>query len=460
MIFNSPPPYSKAKPYAGKIGIGQRDITPPPGITNNNWGAASQLTSTGIHRPLYVTCITFQSFNSDQPLVLISADLGWWKNMEDEWYVRNFILEKLNLDQRQVMFCLTHTHAGPSLNRGDKDKPGGYLIEPYLDQIKSTCVELIQECFHQKKAGVLTWEYGTCNLAKNRDLFDKEAKRYLVGFNPEIKADDTLLVGRITDEDGKIFGSIVNYACHPTTLGWENLKISPDYLGSFREIMESFTGSPCLFIQGASGDLAPAEQYSGSLAMADKHGRQLAYASLAVLEGMLPPEKELVLHEIVESGAPLAVWKNGKMKANTLFSSEIIEVELVLKPLLSIEELEEAIKKCDDPVIKERQVRKLGVRKSVGNGQTTKILIWFWQFGGCILLGQPNEAYSVFQETIREKFDYIPVIIGNVVNGHIGYLPPEHLYGEDIYSVWQTPYEKGSYEIIIASILDRLKMIT
>lgn len=268
----------KPRPYIGKIGVGQCDITPPPGINNKNWGASSQFTSSGIHKPLVVTCITFQSSTSDKPLILVSADLGWWKNMEDEWYVRSYVLEKLNLDKTQLMICLTHTHAGPNLNRGDKDKPGGYLIEPYLDQLRTVCVELIQKCFLQSRTGVLTWEYGKCNLAKNRDLFDKENNRYVVGYNPKVKPDDTLLVGRITDEKGGIFASIVNYACHPTTLGWENHKISPDYLGSFREIMELSTGSPCLFIQGASGDLAPAEQYSESLALAEKHGRQLIQA--------------------------------------------------------------------------------------------------------------------------------------------------------------------------------------
>ncbi|MEX2567393.1 MAG: hypothetical protein WD431_15725 [Cyclobacteriaceae bacterium] len=460
MNFNSPNPRSRARPYKGKIGVGQMDITPLSGINNKNWGAASQFTSMGIHKPLYVTCITFQSFNSDKPLILISADLGWWKNMEDEWYVRNYVLENLNLDPSQLMICLTHTHAGPNLNREDKDKPGGHLIEPYLDQIRSACVELIEGCFLEQKTGVLTWEYGKCNLAKNRDLFDRENNRYLVGFNPEMKADDTLLVGRITDEKGNIFASIVNYACHPTTLGWENSKISPDYLGSFREIMEPSTGCPCLFIQGASGDLAPAEQYTGSLSIADKHGRQLAYSCLAVLESMLPPEEELVLDKIVESGAPLAVWKNGKMTTNTNSASEIIEVEVELKPLPTIEELLEETKNCDDPVLNERLVRKLGVRKSVGNGTTTKIPVWVWRLSDCILLGQPNEAYSVFQQTIRERFDSLPIIIGNVVNGHIGYLPPEKLYGENIYSVWQTPYEKGAHEIIVSSILNKLKTIT
>jgi hypothetical protein len=49
-----------------------------------------------------------------------------------------------------------------------------------------------------------------------------------------IAVDDTLLVGRIVDSSGQHSATIVNYACHPTTLAVENDLISPDYLGALR----------------------------------------------------------------------------------------------------------------------------------------------------------------------------------------------------------------------------------
>ena len=48
---------------------------------------------------------------------------------------------------------------------------------------------------------------------------------------------------------------MVNYACHPTTLAWENTLISPDFPGAMREVVERATAAPCVFLQGASGDL-------------------------------------------------------------------------------------------------------------------------------------------------------------------------------------------------------------
>src|SRR5207244_4306015 len=103
-----------------------------------------------------------------------------------------------------------------------------------------------------------------------------------------------LVVGRVTGVNGNVVATLVNYACHPTTLAWDNLLLSPDFPGAMREVLErQFSGAPCIFLQGASGELAPREQYTGETAIADAHGRQLAYAALAVLEGMLPPSTGL-----------------------------------------------------------------------------------------------------------------------------------------------------------------------
>mgnify|MGYP006172841585 CR=1 FL=1 len=42
----------------------------------------------------------------------------------------------------------------------------------------------------------------------------------------------------LVPNDGLTLGTIVNYACHPTTLAWENRDISPDYIGAMREVID------------------------------------------------------------------------------------------------------------------------------------------------------------------------------------------------------------------------------
>ena len=83
-----------------------------------------------------------------------------------------------------------------------------------------------------------------------------------------------------------------------------------------REVVEEHTGgAPCLFLQGASGELGPAHQYVGDPAVADQHGRRLGFSALSALEGMLPPGQALRYDGVVESGAPLAVWLPGAVRA-------------------------------------------------------------------------------------------------------------------------------------------------
>jgi hypothetical protein len=271
----------------------------------------------------------------------------------------------------------------------------------------------------------------------------------VVGFNPGNNADDTLLTGRIIGKDGKILGTIVNYACHPTTLAWDNLLISPDYVGAMRGVVESATEVPCLFLQGASGELAPAEQYTGDTEVADKHGRQLGYAVLSSLESMLPAGKELSFNKIIESAAPLAVWSLKESNPSTKLKATKTEVPFALKEMPSIAEIERQWNECTPGAEKEKLWRKLNIRKSTGDGDVMTTPLWIWQLGGAFLVGQPNEAYSIFQQELRKLFPHNAVAVMNIVNGHMGYLPPAHLYEKDIYPVWQTPFAKGSLELLI-----------
>src|SRR5436309_3512442 len=111
--------------FRGLIGAAREDITPPVGIYARSWGAAMHDVMDGVHRPLTLTCLMFQSSESSPPLVLIGVDLGWWRSREDEWALRGPILEALALDKSRLMICLSHTHAGPSLQRESASKSGG-----------------------------------------------------------------------------------------------------------------------------------------------------------------------------------------------------------------------------------------------------------------------------------------------------------------------------------------------
>lgn len=447
--------------FAGQIGIAQEEINPPEGIYARNWGAAKNDIAGGMHRPLTLTCFTFQSAGNEQPLILIGADLGWWKNSEYELQLRNRLLTALSLDSSQLMFCLSHTHAGPGICPDDAAQPGGDLIEGYLQSVGETTLKTIRKALENAVPAILSCDYGKCNMAVNRDLPDPHGDRILTGFNPEGFADDTLLVGRITEiASNNIIGVMVNYACHPTTLAWENELISPDYIGAMRELVEAVTDAPCLFIQGASGDLSAREQFSGDTGLADRYGRQLGFSVLSTLEGMLSPGHLLAYAGVIESGASLGMWKElpfqPSSQVNTL--KEILEFEL--KDFPELDEIEADLETCQDRVLKERLWRKRCIRKAIGNEDTAKVPVWIWKLGDLMIVGQPNEPYADFQIELRKAFPQYAVAVGNLVNGSIGYLPPSWLYEKNAYPVWQTPFAAGGLDHLTMKTVQLIKKLT
>jgi hypothetical protein len=295
-------PYTYAHPgFSGYIGIAREDITPPVGIYNRNWGAAVHDVAAGIHRPLTLTVLTLQAEKNGDPLILAGADLGWWRDPKDEWYVRGALLDALGLDPARFLFNFTHTHAGPTLSRDDADKPGGEFIAPYLDSLRHDLIATTRRALARATPATLDFAYGKCGLAANRDLPAPpsppspqragEGDHYLCGFNPSVPADDTLLLGRVCGPNGTILATLINYACHPTTLAHENHLLSPDFVGGMAEVIESNTKADCLFLQGASGDLAPRSQYTSLLAAAEKNGAPWATPRTRRLRGMLPAVK-------------------------------------------------------------------------------------------------------------------------------------------------------------------------
>lgn len=458
----SPRPMVAPSPRAAcRFGVAQCDVTPPAGIYFRNWGAATRDTPAGVHRPFYAAALTVREGDED-PLVLISLDGGWWQASADEWYVRGAVVEALGIDPARVMINLSHTHAGPSLVLENEQRPGGEFIRPYLESLRTKLVATVREALYKETQGELRWAVGHSDLATNRSLRDPAGDRFVTGFNPKGSADDTVLVGRVTTDDGTVIGTLLNYACHPTTLAWDNVLLSPDYIGAARTVMEDATGgAPCLFLLGACGELAPAHQYVGDVDVADGHGRRLGHAAVAALESMLPTGQDLAFDGIVESGAPLGVWLPRDTAAPAKDVAAIqLELPLPIKPdYPPLADILAELAEAKEGFAIERLHRKARLRRSLGDGDTYAFSTWAWKVGDVIFLGWPGEAFSSIQQDLRAAYPDLAIVVMNVVNGTIGYLPPAQLYDEDMYEVWQTPLERGCLEALDGACRDAIDQL-
>ncbi len=427
------------------VGISRQDITPPEGIRAKNWGPAEWEESVGQHHSMTLTALAIGG-ELHETMLIIGLDATWWRREEDERNLREMVLAATGISPSNLMIALSHTHAGPSLSTGESHLPGGHLIPGYLEKIGEAAVTAASQAMSSRQASRIEWAFGTCGLASNRELVvDGKA---VVGFVPGVDADDTVAVARITTSDGAILGTVVNYACHPTTLSWQNQAISPDYVGAMRALVEAETGQPCLFFQGASGDLAPREQYTGDLSVADRHGLSLGHAVLAALHTLPSPAQVLELTEIVESGAPLAMWTSVPEVADSTLKSLHSTVTLNLHaPTLG--ELEKGWGDINPVSLKERQTRALALRETLGDRKTTEYPVWVLRVGDGVIVGSPGEPYSQLQKNLRERFPHTALMIVNFVNGPgFMYVPTADAYERGAYQSWQTLFAAGSLELI------------
>ena len=234
------------------------------------------------------------------------------KDMDE---LRQAVAKQAGVAVEQILVAFSHTHAAGLMDSSRAHLPGGDLIAPYLKKTATQVAEIVRQARQSVVPATITYGTGHCALAAHRDLWDEKTKQFVCGYHPAGPVDDTVLVGRVTAGDGKPLATFVNYACHPTTLAWQNTLISPDYIGALREVVEKETGVPCVFLQGASGDIGPREGFVGDVAVADRNGRQLGHLVLATLAQLPPPGTRYEYTGPVVSGATIGTWEHRPLPA-------------------------------------------------------------------------------------------------------------------------------------------------
>ncbi len=466
------PPQSRCKAAAAQI-----DITPPLGIYHRMWGAAKHDQATSVHRPLHGTMLWIAPRNDDrsQSSVVIALD-HCILDAEDLALIQTSVATSLHIAAEQVIVCLSHTHAAGLMSRTRSSMPGGTMIGPYLDGLARQLGELALTLRERLVDATIVYGSGRCDLAAERDYWDVDQGRYVCGFNPTGVADDQLVVGRVTDESGACLATIVNYACHPTTLAWDNQAISPDYVGAMREVIEAYTKAPCLFLQGASGDLGPREGFVGDTEVADRNGRKLGFAALATLESLPPSGATFDYAGAVVSGTQIGTWKYNACSQECLQRSEAWDRDTVVAHLPyrhdmpSLEETREQLQQWNEReraaseagddqqraycrAMAEQMERQVWRQASLPQGKCFPLSMQMLHWGTARWLFVPGEHYQVLQTTLRKRFPGEVWIIATICNGwQPGYVPPARKYGYGIYQEQIAIVAAGSAELVVETV--------
>lgn len=463
------------------VGIAQADITPPVGIYHRMWGAAKHDRATGVHRPLRASVLMLAPLekdegpqraaaaNSNQRMALLVTDhcLLWGTELQA---LKDFVCSRTGLEQHQLAVLFSHSHSAGLMGLERQNLPGGELIKDYLDRFALQCVELIQAATNRMEPSWISYGQAHCNLARHRDAWDESSKQFVCGLNPEGSSDDTVVVARICDDQQQLRGTLINYACHPTTLAWENTLISPDFVGAMREVVEQNLGGSCLFAQGASGDLGPHEGFVGDPRVADRNGRQLGFAALSSLEALPASGTRYVYQGPVVSGATLGQWRHENLSAadarpKRTWTLSCREVALEYRPELpgkaaTLAEREKFLAEeraalaagntlaaRDARANAERATRILSRIANFPPGEKFPLLVRVLRLGDGAWVFVEGEHYQYLQRELRGRFPNHPIVVCTIVDGsRCIYLPTADTYGKGIYQESIAVLAAGSLE--------------
>jgi hypothetical protein len=220
-----------------QAGAAKVDITPPTGFPMWGYGARHAAGSDGVLDPLHARAVVLAV--GEQRIAVVSLDLGRAPTRKYTEAIRQRVKAA---GIGHLFLVASHTHHGPVLELETWPKPEAPYVRTLEDKLVGVILDAAKR-LRPARLGVASRE-----VALNRNRHSKR---------PDRPVDRELLVVRVEGEDGKPIAHLVNFAAHATMLDAKLLKFSADYPGALAALVEKETGAPCLFLQGAAGDLSP-----------------------------------------------------------------------------------------------------------------------------------------------------------------------------------------------------------
>ncbi|MGE3314019.1 MAG: hypothetical protein AB7O26_02805 [Planctomycetaceae bacterium] len=469
-------------------GLARTEITPPVGIYHRMWGAAKHDRAAGVHRPLFATVLILEPLTaSDAERHYLVALDHCLLRPEDMDRFHEDVAGLLAIESDQLTVIFSHTHSGGLIVRSRADLPGGELIGPYLDELPHRVAEAAKEALNSRRQVVMTYATTFSDMARNRDYRDVENGLHVCGFNPDAENADgpgyPLHVVRMTNaETNEPVGVIVNYPCHPTTLAWDNALISPDYIGALRETVENAVGAPCLFVLAPCGDVGPRHGFVGDVEVADRNGRQVAYAALSALESMPAPCHEQHYAGPVISGATIGAWEFRPLSIERHLASRAFLRRSWSIPLdyhQNLPSLQDAEKELRVRESAEQSARDRGAEVEAGRlramvERQRRLIerirplppgrypyrVKLLKIGDAIWIELEGEPYFYLQGELQRRFPQTLFIFAVLSNGsRPSYLPRREDYDKPLYQVEVSLLAAGSLERIVDEISSQLERL-
>ena len=236
-----------------KAGAAAVDITPAEAVPMS--GYAGREGATGeVHDQIFARAIVFD--DGTQKACLIQADLiGFGHDFADE--ITGRITDKTGIPANNIMLIAAHNHGGPSTRVYGEGKDNKAL-DKYIKELKNKLVDVAITANKTPEVVETGFGLGRCTMNINRRARQANGDIWL-GRNPDGPCDRDVAIMRIDKANGDPAALFVNWPCHATTGGQENLKITGDWPGATARHVQKHYGEnvPVAVTAGASADINP-----------------------------------------------------------------------------------------------------------------------------------------------------------------------------------------------------------
>jgi len=394
-----------------KCNAGVADITPLDSVNLAGFAARKGL-SVGIHRTLKTRCLVIKKDTAR--VCIISNDMMEIPvSMAND--LRAQISRQTGIPFRHIFIHNTHTHSAPRVT-GFSAEPGGTNVR-FRKMFVETLVDNAVRTANNKAGFVpFTIETGKkeCNINCNRREKDGP-------INHDVYA------VRLLDKKGKPIVSLLNFGCHPVSLGHLSRVVSTDFPGITVEEIQREWGGELLYFTGAAGNVDPCGPLSAESSYAEERGKQLANAIRQIKFEKLKPKPLLTVHN-EEVRLPFRIPQITKEDIQA-------HVDEILQWNISGTWKNDVLNWQKEILAK------------MANGEVKHYLpiqIACVRFGGLLCFFTQGEPFNEYQTALRECNQDAPVLFIACTNGQNSYLPGKHAFQVDAYE-----YEKEQMHIYI-----------
>jgi neutral ceramidase len=413
------------------------DITPPVGVWLEGY-FERQTPSVGVHDPLQAQLLLLQ--NGQNQVVLISMDLIGVR-LDFTAAVRSGIRQAIGVPEENILLACSHTHSGPTGFLADLP-----LIhtpeEPELRRIvERKLVGAAAEAQQQLRPAQIGVGHGHVRgVGASRNDPDGG------------DLDDEVVVLRLDDSAGAPIVVWMNYGCHPTVMGPENLLITADYPGAARRTLRRiYPETVFMYANGASGDVSTRFTRRGqTFAEVERMGRILAGEVLKVMQSTVASDTMRLSGRIEPIDLTFRPFpsEDEARRETERFQSDL---ERLQSSGASHGELRRAMTRAEGAMAREILIRELE-----GKGRMRSQLQAL-AIGPLALVALPGEPFTQIVLDIKAESRQSHTAVVSYGNDEAGYFPDAQAFATGTYESLISPYREDVAERICEQALKMLR---